>query len=87
MHIGPASGVPHHPAYDAGMPRLSCCFCVLGSRSALIRAAQLRPDLAARYVAVEVRARSRFRQDLSMTEIVEAAGQTEPIAAVDDWAA
>ena len=81
------SGVPHHPAYDAGMPRLSCCFCVLGSKSALIRAAQLRPDLADRYVAVEARVRSRFRQDLSMAEIVEAAGQVKTNVAIADWVA
>src|SRR5262249_40350256 len=31
-----ASGVPHHPAYDLGMPRLSCCFCIFSPRSALL---------------------------------------------------
>ena len=31
-----ASGVPHHPAYELGMPRLSCCFCIFSPRSALL---------------------------------------------------
>jgi 3'-phosphoadenosine 5'-phosphosulfate sulfotransferase (PAPS reductase)/FAD synthetase len=36
-----------HPAYAAGMPRLSCSFCVLAPKAALVRAAQLRPEKAA----------------------------------------
>lgn len=68
-----ASGVRHHWAYDAGMPRLSCSFCVLGSRASLELAVRLRPKLAAEYAAVEVEVGHRFRQDLSMAEIIEAA--------------
>src|SRR5690606_3897624 len=33
-----ASGVRHHPAYDLGMPRLSCCFCIFSPREALLLA-------------------------------------------------
>lgn len=64
------SGVPHHPAYDAGMPRLSCCFCVLAPKHQLVLAAQLNPALADEYVAVEMRVGSRFTQKLSMAEVV-----------------
>lgn len=82
-----SSGVRHHPAYDAGMPRLSCTFCVLASRSALVRAAQLRPELATEYVRVEIKTGHRFRQDLSISEIVaEAEALGEP-AAIENWAA
>jgi 3'-phosphoadenosine 5'-phosphosulfate sulfotransferase (PAPS reductase)/FAD synthetase len=49
-----------HPAYAAGMPRLSCRFCVLASRSALVRSAQLNPELAAEYAATEARIGHRF---------------------------
>lgn len=70
------SGVPHHPAYDAGMDRLSCSLCVLGSRSGLVRAAQLRPELAAVYVTIEVKIGHRFRQDLSVAEIVALADES-----------
>lgn len=80
------SGVPHHPAYDQGMPRLSCSFCILASRGALIRAAQLRPDLAAEYVSVEERVGWRFRNDLSMADIV-AAAEAEDEVAITSWAA
>lgn len=81
------AGTRHHWAYDAGMPRLSCSFCVLASRSALVRAAQLRPDLAAEYVALEERIGHRFRQDLSMAEIVAEASCCGEVPAVADWAA
>src|SRR4029077_4934727 len=75
-----------HPAYAAGMPRLSCCFCVLASKGALVRAAQLAPALAEEYRAVEVRIGHRFTQALSMGEIIPLAEQGEPVP-VTDWAA
>lgn len=80
------AGTRHHWAYDLGMPRLSCCFCVLASRGALVCAAQNMPELAAEYARVESKIGHRFRQDLSMTEIIEAAKQ-ETVEAVDNWAA
>jgi 3'-phosphoadenosine 5'-phosphosulfate sulfotransferase (PAPS reductase)/FAD synthetase len=80
------SGVPYHPAYDWGMPRLSCSFCVLASKGALVRAAQLRPDLAAEYAAVEARIGHDFRKDLSMAEIIRLGATTEA-PPVEDWAA
>ena len=41
-----------HPIYDEGLPRASCSLCVLGSRAALVRGAQIRPDLAQEYLEV-----------------------------------
>ena len=81
------SGVPYHPAYDAGMPRLSCCFCVLASKGALVRAAQLNPVLAKEYLAVEDRIGHRFTDALSMADIIEAAARAETPVQADDWAA
>lgn len=65
-----ASGLPHHPAYDAGMPRLSCVFCILAGRRELTLAARLNPELAAEYLAVEKRVGHTFKADLSMAQIV-----------------
>lgn len=62
-----------HPAYAAGMPRLSCCFCILAPKSALVTAARLNPDLAAEYARTEERTGHSFRVDCSMAEVVEAA--------------
>lgn len=82
-----ASGVEYHPIYDAGMPRVSCCFCVLASKSALVRAAQLNPELAAEYADVEERIGHTFQNGRSMAQIIEEAektGDSEPVE-VADW--
>jgi 3'-phosphoadenosine 5'-phosphosulfate sulfotransferase (PAPS reductase)/FAD synthetase len=50
-----ASGVRYHWAYDLGMPRLSCQFCILAPVSALVLAAQANPAGAARRLAAEQR--------------------------------
>jgi 3'-phosphoadenosine 5'-phosphosulfate sulfotransferase (PAPS reductase)/FAD synthetase len=65
-----ASGVRWHPAYDMGMPRLSCTFCVFASRAALRTAAILRPGLAKEYAAVEREIGHFFRQGLSIADLV-----------------
>lgn len=73
------SGLPHHPAYDAGMPRLSCMFCVLAGRKELVLSARLNPAMAQEYLAVEKLVGHTFKADLSMAQIVAAAA--EPIGA------
>ena len=63
------SGVPHHPAYDLGMKRLSCVFCVFSPRKALLLAGEHNPELLADYVAAEQRMGHTFRVDQSLVEI------------------
>lgn len=74
-----ASGLPYHPAYDAGMPRLSCMFCVLAGRKELVLSARLNPAMAREYLKVEQLVGHTFKADLPMAEIVSAAA--EPIGA------
>lgn len=81
------AGTRPHPVYAQGMPRLSCRFCVLASRSALVRAAQLDPEGARRRADLETRMGHRFRLDLSMHEIITLAASTLGAAPVEDWAA
>jgi 3'-phosphoadenosine 5'-phosphosulfate sulfotransferase (PAPS reductase)/FAD synthetase len=64
------SGVPHHPAYDAGMSRLSCSLCPLAARADITLACQLRPDLAAEYAALETEIGHTFRPDLALTDLL-----------------
>jgi 3'-phosphoadenosine 5'-phosphosulfate sulfotransferase (PAPS reductase)/FAD synthetase len=80
-----ASGVRHHPAYDLGMPRLSCCFCIFSPRSALLLAGKHNPELLADYVAVEKRIGHRFRLELSMAEVQEAVNRGEQPGRIQDW--
>lgn len=64
------AGTRAHPAYSAGMSRLSCRFCVLASRADLVCSARLNPELAQRYAAVEHETGHRFRLDLSIEEVI-----------------
>lgn len=72
-----ASGVPHHPAYDLGMPRLSCVFCIFAPRPALILAGHHNRDLLDEYAAVEARIGHTFRQNTTMADIKAAVDNGE----------
>ncbi|MCX4677685.1 phosphoadenosine phosphosulfate reductase family protein [Streptomyces sp. NBC_01433] len=67
------SGLPYHEAYDWGLSRLSCSFCVLGCEADAVLAARLRPQKAAQYIAVEKKVGADFKNGLSMRTIVERA--------------
>ncbi|WP_331726419.1 phosphoadenosine phosphosulfate reductase family protein [Streptomyces sp. NBC_00470] len=71
------SGLPYHEAYDWGMSRLSCSFCVLGCEADVVLAARLRPTKAAEYVAVEKQVGADFKHGLSMGQIVARAQALE----------
>jgi 3'-phosphoadenosine 5'-phosphosulfate sulfotransferase (PAPS reductase)/FAD synthetase len=47
------AGTRYHEAYDLGMGRLSCCFCIMATKSDLRIAAKHNPDLAREYLRVE----------------------------------
>lgn len=74
-----ASGVPHHPAYDKGMPRLSCRFCIFAPRAALIIAGTHNPELLAKYVAVEKEIGHSFRKNLPLVDIQKAIADGETV--------
>jgi 3'-phosphoadenosine 5'-phosphosulfate sulfotransferase (PAPS reductase)/FAD synthetase len=63
------SGVNYHYAYDLGMPRLSCCFCIFASEDALMIAGKHNPELLTEYVRVETKIDHTFRKDLSLASI------------------
>lgn len=80
-----ATGVEHHWAYDIGMPRLSCVFCVFAPRQALVLAARHNPELAEDYVRAEAAMDHTFRADLSMAEVVAEAKTAEIAGRPLDW--
>jgi 3'-phosphoadenosine 5'-phosphosulfate sulfotransferase (PAPS reductase)/FAD synthetase len=80
-----ASGVRHHPAYDLGMPRLSCCFCIFSPRSALLMAGKHNPELLDAYVAVEKRIGHTFRKELPLAKIQEALANGEEPGHIQNW--
>ena len=79
------SGVRHHPAYDLGMPRLSCCFCIFSPRSALLLAGKHNPELLAEYVAVERQIKHRFRLELPLAEIQQDLERGDEPGPIQDW--
>jgi len=83
-----ASGVRHHWVYDAGMPRLSCRFCVLAGRKALVRAAQLDPDGAVKRAEAEEKMGHTFGRDFTMRDIIaeaEALTARGEVAVAKSW--
>lgn len=81
-----ASGVRHHEAYDLGMPRLSCCFCIYAPKAALVLAAKHNPELAKKYVEVERETGFTFKIGLPMAEVVRAAEANEDCGQITTWA-
>ncbi len=64
------AGQKLHWAYGAGMPRLSCCFCIMAGQKDLQLAAQLRPELAQRYVDLEAKIGHKWTATKSLSEII-----------------
>ena len=82
------SGVPHHPAYDLGMPRLSCRFCIFAPSAALMIAGREAPALLDQYVQLEQEIRHDFKHKQPIGEIRDALrrGESADLASLDgNW--
>jgi 3'-phosphoadenosine 5'-phosphosulfate sulfotransferase (PAPS reductase)/FAD synthetase len=79
------SGVRYHEAYDLGMPRLSCVFCVFGSKSALTIAGEHNPELLAEYVKVEEKIGKTFTKRLSLKELQADIAAGAHCDKAEDW--
>jgi len=80
-----ASGVRHHWAYDLGMPRLSCCFCIFSPKSALILAGKHNRELLLRYVEAERTMKHTFRHGFSLAEVLAAVDANQQPGHISDW--
>lgn len=80
-----ASGVPYHKAYDLGMPRLSCCFCIFSPPAALMLAGKHNPELLAEYVQAEKDLGHTLRHKFSLGEVQEAIARGEDWGPASDW--
>jgi 3'-phosphoadenosine 5'-phosphosulfate sulfotransferase (PAPS reductase)/FAD synthetase len=80
-----ASGVPYHAAYDLGVPRLSCCFCIYAPHSALLLAGEHNPELLAEYVRVEREINHSFRVELPLAEVQRALAEGDEPGPIVDW--
>jgi len=65
-----AKGLKYHWAYDLGMPRLSCVFCIYAPKPALLLAGYHNRALLSEYVGVEQRIGHNFKsKTLGLTQI------------------
>lgn len=81
-----ASGVPHHWAYDKGMPRLSCCFCIFAPRAALLIAGRENPELLDEYCRLEAEIGHTFQNKKPISAIRDAlAAGEKPEAVSGAW--
>ena len=63
------AGTRHLPAYDLGMGRLSCVFCIFAPKQQLVLAGKHNPELLAQYVQVEQEIGHTFKADLSLAQV------------------
>jgi 3'-phosphoadenosine 5'-phosphosulfate sulfotransferase (PAPS reductase)/FAD synthetase len=80
-----ASGVPWHPAYNLGMPRLSCIFCIFSPPAALMIAGKHNPDLLNDYVTTEKLTGHTFRKDFPIERVQQAIAKGEDWGPATDW--
>ena len=65
------AGQEPHWCYANGNDRMSCVFCIFGSKGDIRRGAQDRPELAQEYIAVERETGHTFRADTSIEDIIK----------------
>lgn len=79
------SGVPYHKAYDLGMPRLSCCFCIFAPPAALMLAGKHNPELLEEYAQAEKAMGHTFRKDFKIADVQTAIARGEDWGKASDW--
>ena len=77
--------LPYHHAYDLGMPRLSCCFCVFAPKAALIIAGRANPELMDTYCKIEEEIGHDFRNGFKIAEVREAIRAGEQAETAASW--
>lgn len=79
------SGVEYHKAYDLGMPRLSCVFCIFSPPPALMIAGRHNPELLQEYVQAEREMDHTFRKDFPIEKVQQAIAAGEDWGPASDW--
>jgi 3'-phosphoadenosine 5'-phosphosulfate sulfotransferase (PAPS reductase)/FAD synthetase len=77
--------LPYHHAYDLGMPRLSCMFCIFAPAEALAIAGKANPDALQEYVDAEREMGHSFKADLSLADVQAKLQTGYTPTKVSDW--
>lgn len=81
-----ASGVKYHYAYDKGMPRLSCMFCIFAPKSALVIAGHENKPLLEEYVRIEEKIGHTFRHGFKIADVLADVNAGIRPKTVESWA-
>ena len=77
--------LPYHSAYDLGMPRLSCVFCIFSPFDALVIAGRANPQLLDEYIEVEQEIGHTFRDGFAIASVRDAIQSGYEPKNVPDW--
>lgn len=79
------NNLPYHQAYNLGMPRLSCVFCIFSPFDALVTAGYANRELLDEYVQVEQEIGHTFRENLSLAEVKQAIESGYKPKEIQNW--
>lgn len=77
--------LPYHSAYDLGIPRLSCVFCIFSPFDALVVAGKANPELLQKYVNVENKIGHTFRDNFSIASVQDAINDSYEPSKISNW--
>ena len=77
--------IPYHWAYDLGMPRLSCVFCIFSPFDALVLAGQQNPELLDEYVQIEQEIGHTFKADMTIASVKQAIKEGYQPKSIRNW--
>lgn len=80
------AGTQHHKAYDLGMGRLSCAFCIFAPADQLVLAAKHNRELFGEYVRVQNKIGHKFRQNLDLNDLLPMIDGNQKVEKVGTWA-
>lgn len=80
-----SNSLPYHYAYDLGMPRLSCCFCIFSPFDALVVAGKANPELLDDYIDVEKKIGHTFRDKFAIESVRYAIENEYQPKNISDW--
>jgi 3'-phosphoadenosine 5'-phosphosulfate sulfotransferase (PAPS reductase)/FAD synthetase len=80
-----ASELPHHPAYDLGMPRLSCVFCPFAPAAALALAGRHNRALLDEHIEVERATGHTFKKGESLESIRDLIDAGHDFGEIKEW--
>jgi 3'-phosphoadenosine 5'-phosphosulfate sulfotransferase (PAPS reductase)/FAD synthetase len=78
-------GIPYHYAYDLGMPRLSCMFCIMAPQEAIMIAAHYNPEAFEEHLKVERETGHTFSYKWGLEDVKDRLEKEGPPDSSPNW--